>query len=79
MQAYWIKSVWLSNISKADAGRPVGVAGDSAYTTFIIESWLPPAPGFGPNRTINVYTNAAAVCVSFRVSFSVSISVSAVY
>jgi hypothetical protein len=59
--AYWIKSVWLSNISKSDAGRPVGVEGDAPYTTFIIESWLPPPAAFGPNRNINVYSNAAAI------------------
>ena len=45
--AYWIKSVWLSNISKSDAGRPVGVVGDSPYTTFIVESWVPGPAGYG--------------------------------
>jgi len=59
--AYWIKSVWLSNISKSDAGRPVGVVGDAPYTTFIIESWVPGPAGHGANRTINVYSNAAAI------------------
>lgn len=59
--AYWIKSVWLSNISKSDAGRPVGAIGDAPYTTFIIESWVPGPAGYGPNRTINVYSNAAAI------------------
>lgn len=57
--AYWIKSVWLSNISKSDAGRPVGVVGDAAYTTFIIESWVPPP--VGSHRNINVYSNAASI------------------
>lgn len=59
--AYWIKSVWLSNISKSDAGRPVGVVGDSPYTTFIVESWVPGPAGYGSNRSINVYSNAAAI------------------
>ena len=61
--AYWLKSVWLSNISKSDAGRPLGISGDAEWTTFIIESWLPPlqGSGTGKNRTINVYSNAPKI------------------
>eukprot|EP00040_Diaphanoeca_grandis_P011360 m.58192 g.58192 ORF g.58192 m.58192 type:complete len:953 (+) comp22513_c0_seq2:99-2957(+) len=57
--AYWLKSVWLSNISKSDAGRPLGVSGDTNTTVFIIESWLPPMSG--TTRSIHVYSNAPAI------------------
>ena len=61
--AYWIKSIWLSNISVDDPGRPNNAPGavGNTHTTFIIESWLPPPSYAAGNRSIHVYSNAAAV------------------
>jgi hypothetical protein len=64
--AYWIRSVWLSNISAADPGRPndaPGAAAAAEGTTFIVESWLPPPADsdMRGNRSIHVYTEAAQV------------------
>jgi beta-galactosidase len=66
--AYWLRSVWLSNISDSDAGRPLlsslptNLAGGSADTTFIVESWAPlPADSAAVNRTIHVYSNSPRV------------------
>ena len=57
--AFWLKSWWLSNISRSDAGRPLDVEADTPWTVFIIESWTPPA--VGTTRSIHVYTNAPTV------------------
>eukprot|EP01060_Flectonema_neradi_P002083 TRINITY_DN1125_c0_g4_i1.p1 TRINITY_DN1125_c0_g4~~TRINITY_DN1125_c0_g4_i1.p1 ORF type:complete len:860 (+),score=185.18 TRINITY_DN1125_c0_g4_i1:47-2626(+) len=57
--AYWLKSWWLSNISRSDAGRPVNPPFDADWTVFIIDSWT--APLSGATRNIHVYTNAPSV------------------
>lgn len=64
--SYWIRSWWLSNISDSDYGKPPlswkPDVPDAATTVFILESWQPaPAVYSTHTRTINVYTNAAAV------------------
>lgn len=59
--AYWIRSWWLSNISKSDPGRPLHTEGDSPWTVFILESWLPPPDSSQSNRSIHVYSNAPSV------------------
>lgn len=59
--AYWLKSIWLSNISKSDPGRPLGVLDDIKTTIFILETWVPPPDGYGTHRNINIYTNAPNV------------------
>ena len=54
---------WLSNISIADAGRPVLTeTGEAAAraTVYIVDSWTPPPAG-KTNRSIHVYTNAPSV------------------
>ena len=70
--AWWLRSWWLSNISIADAGRPVlpDAMAQSALepaqpptssegtTIRIIDAWTPPKKGGAKNRTIHVYTNA---------------------
>ena len=70
--AWWLRSWWLSNISTADAGRPVlptdmanaalepaqTEARAAATTVRIIDAWTPPKAGGAPNRTIHVYTDA---------------------
>jgi hypothetical protein len=55
--AWWYRSVWLSNISTSDPGRPP-IAGTAA-TVRIVESWQ--APAAGTTRKINVLTNAPLV------------------
>eukprot|EP00937_MAST-01D_sp_MAST-1D-sp2_P002603 g2603.t1 len=76
--AWWIRSWWLSNISTADAGRPVlpdsmanaalepAGAAAAATTVRIIDAWTPPKVGGAPNRTIHVYTDAPAVRLSLN-------------
>jgi hypothetical protein len=61
---WWFRSWWLSNISLADAGRPVLVGAGKADTTkstvYIVDSWTPPPAG-KTNRSIHVYTNAQSI------------------
>ena len=57
--AFWLKSWWLSNISRSDAGRPVNPPSDDDWTVFIIDSWT--APLSGTTRNIHVYSNAPTV------------------
>ena len=60
--AYWLKSTWLSNISKSDPGRPInGVIDDDETTVFIIETWQPPPAGYGTQRHVTVYSNAPTI------------------
>jgi hypothetical protein len=58
----WMRSWWLSNISAADAGRPVlwseAPAADS--TCFVVDHWVKPPAGRS-SRRISVYTNGDAV------------------
>ena len=55
---WWYRSVWLSNISTSDPGRPPLPA--TAATVRIVESWQAPAAGAAA-RTIHVLTNAPLV------------------
>ena len=59
--SFWLRSWWLSNISRTDAGRPLDIDADEApWTVFIVDSWVPP-PKQKPTRNITVYTNAPIV------------------
>ena len=59
--AYWLKSWWLSNISKSDAGRPI-VHHESDWTLFIVDTWDAPLKKYARYpRNITVYTNAVEV------------------
>ena len=60
--AWWFRAWWLSNISAADAGRPVlwPSAAARPFTCHIVESWVAPPAG-NSTRSIHVYSNAAAV------------------
>jgi len=53
----WFASWWLSNVSTADAGRPVLWPEAAGYTVAIVDSWTPPPSG-SLNRSITVYTSA---------------------
>ena len=60
----WLRSWWLSNITEADAGRPVlwpeAPAADA--TCFIVDHWVEPPPGQS-SRRISVYTNGDLVAL----------------
>lgn len=56
---WWYRSWWFGNISADDAGRPP-VPGTATFVR-IVESWAPPQSSGKTTRSINVYSNAAAV------------------
>lgn len=63
---HWFRSWWLSNISRADAGRPLvrTTDDDDRWTLRVVDTWTP-IPG-RTARTINVYTNCPLVTLELN-------------
>ena len=64
---YWLRSWWLSNIDKADAGRPP-LPVDT--TVFIVDSWRMglKADGSPMNSTRNIHVYSDAPYVSIQLN-----------
>jgi hypothetical protein len=68
--AWWYRSVWLSNISSADAGRPP--IPNIETTVRIVENWEAPrdpesdAATTAAARTLHVYSNANTVSLELN-------------
>ena len=60
--AWWYRSVWLSNISVADPGRPPLPLSETNTTIRIVEAWQAGVTqSRGTSRNIHVYSNAPLV------------------